>query len=70
MICPQCRGRLCPCRPDSYRCTGCRYEIAAEAWQLHQRLLAELDADEEGFFARVREHTARIRALEPAWWRG
>ncbi|MFF9346816.1 hypothetical protein [Streptomyces sp. NPDC014734] len=45
----------------------CRYEITAEAWHLHQRLLAELAADEGAFFARIEDRATRIRAHEPAW---
>ncbi|MFF3730054.1 hypothetical protein ACFYXM_06960 [Streptomyces sp. NPDC002476] len=50
-----------------YRCTGCSYEISADAWRLHQGLLAGLDADQDAFFVRVQLRTARLRALEPAW---
>ncbi|MFE7426291.1 MULTISPECIES: hypothetical protein [unclassified Streptomyces] len=67
MNCPSCGGRLCPSRGDAYRCTRCSYEIGADAWRLHQGLLAGLDADQDAFFVRVRLRTARLRALEPAW---
>ncbi|MFB7913552.1 hypothetical protein [Streptomyces sp. NPDC056061] len=58
MSCPRCRGPLSATQPvGTYSCAVCRYEIAAEAWHLHQRLLAELAADEDGFFARLRAPT-------------
>ncbi|MDT9683146.1 hypothetical protein RND61_13840 [Streptomyces sp. TRM76323] len=66
--CPKCRGRLI--RTDSgVRCGngGCRHESDADAHALYTRLVAEWEADPEGFFGRVRARTARLRALEPVW---
>lgn len=69
MECPRCTGHVTPAGSDWFRCAGCRYEIHAEAWHAHKRLLAELAADEERFFARVRSRLEHLRSLEPAWQR-
>ncbi|WP_335933974.1 hypothetical protein [Streptomyces sp. PTD5-9] len=58
---------MSPARGDAYQCTRCSYEISADAWHVHQVLMARLDADEAGFFDQLRRRTARLRALEPAW---
>lgn len=69
MSCPQCGGTIRPAGGDWFHCTGCRYEIHAEAWQLHQSLLAQLEDDPEKFFASVAERLADLRDAEPVWQR-
>ncbi|MGW1192117.1 hypothetical protein [Streptomyces sp. NPDC002559] len=67
MTCPQCAGSLGPSRPGWYRCAACPYEISADAWRMHQGLMAALDADRTTFFERVKRRTAYLRSLEAAW---
>ncbi|MGW1812824.1 hypothetical protein ACWCQM_04465 [Streptomyces sp. NPDC002125] len=69
MDCPQCSGSLAQAGSDWLRCSGCRYEIDAGSWQVHARLLSELDTDPDRFFARVRSRLEHLRSLEPAWQR-
>jgi len=69
MDCPRCDGSLRPAGSDWLRCVGCRYEIDAGAWRVHERLLSELAADEAQFFGRVRSRLEHLRSLEPAWQR-
>jgi tRNA(Ile2) C34 agmatinyltransferase TiaS len=67
MTCPRCADQLGSAGSDWYRCAGCGYEISTDAWQAHQGLVAELDADPVQFFVQVRERLAHLRSLEPAW---
>ena len=67
MDCPRCGGAVTPVGSDWLRCSGCRYEIDAGSWRVHQGLLAEVDTDPDGFFVRVRERLTHLRSLEPAW---
>jgi ribosomal protein S27AE len=67
--CPQCGEAIRAAGGDWFQCASCRYEIHADAWQLHQDLLAQLDDDPDKFFLGVAERLADLREAEPVWQR-
>ncbi|MFC8272376.1 hypothetical protein ACFUJR_07505 [Streptomyces sp. NPDC057271] len=69
MSCPQCGGTIRPTGGDWFHCASCRYEIHAEAWDLHGSLLARLDVDPVKFFADVAARLTELREAEPVWQR-
>ncbi|MCX5504045.1 hypothetical protein OG887_32440 [Streptomyces sp. NBC_00053] len=69
MNCPWCNRQPGPSPAGRCRCAGYSYETGADAWTLHQELVAELEADEKAFFERVQQRTEHLRSLVPAWQR-
>ncbi|MEU3447274.1 hypothetical protein AB0H29_08585 [Streptomyces thermolilacinus] len=69
--CPRCEEPLRDGQDGVVRCAGprCTYELDRDAFALFCQLVAEWEADPEGFFTRVKIRNAELRAREPYWLR-